>query len=58
MLPALAVKWYYVLVSYCIAPLLALPNSYGAGLTDNDNCSEYGVLPSDIRENLMSASLS
>ena len=33
------VKWYYVLVAYVIAPIFALPNAYGAGLTDWDNCS-------------------
>lgn len=38
------VKWYYVLVAYLITPLFALPNSYGAGLTDWDNCSMYGKL--------------
>ena len=38
------VKWYYVLVAYIITPLFALPNSYGAGLTDWDNCSMYGKL--------------
>eukprot|EP00775_Hariotina_reticulata_P009952 gene9952-10107_t len=38
------VKWYYVLVAYIITPLFALPNSYGTGLTDWDNCSMYGKL--------------
>eukprot|EP00878_Enallax_costatus_P027358 GHUV01029438.1.p1 GENE.GHUV01029438.1~~GHUV01029438.1.p1 ORF type:complete len:402 (+),score=44.57 GHUV01029438.1:959-2164(+) len=38
------VKWYYVLVAYVITPLFALPNSYGTGLTDWDNCSMYGKL--------------
>jgi hypothetical protein len=41
------VKWYYVLVAYIVTPLFALPNSYGTGLTDWDNCSmvSTGVRP-------------
>eukprot|EP00879_Flechtneria_rotunda_P013364 GHRR01013954.1.p1 GENE.GHRR01013954.1~~GHRR01013954.1.p1 ORF type:complete len:506 (+),score=144.44 GHRR01013954.1:739-2256(+) len=38
------VKWYYVAVAYIVTPLFALPNSYGTGLTDWDNCSMYGKL--------------
>ena len=37
-------KWQYVLVAYAIGPLLALPNSYGAGLTDQDQCAQYAKL--------------
>lgn len=29
-----AVKWYMVLVAFILGPFIALPNSYGAGLTD------------------------
>jgi len=32
-------KWYYVLLAYFIGPLLAIPNSYGCGLTDWDMSS-------------------
>lgn len=28
------VKWYMVLVAFIMGPFIALPNSYGAGLTD------------------------
>ncbi len=28
-----------VLVAYIMGPFIALPNAYGAGLTDQDNCS-------------------
>jgi hypothetical protein len=42
--PNFTVKWYYVLVAFILAPLLALPNSYGCGLTDWDNCSMFGKL--------------
>lgn len=38
------VKWYYVAVAYLVTPLFALPNSYGAGLTDWDCASMYGKL--------------
>uniref|UniRef100_A0A383W0U8 Uncharacterized protein n=1 Tax=Tetradesmus obliquus TaxID=3088 RepID=A0A383W0U8_TETOB len=38
------VKWYFVAVAYIISPIFALPNSYGTGLTDWDNCSMYGKL--------------
>jgi hypothetical protein len=37
-------KWYYVAVAYLVTPLFALPNSYGAGLTDWDCASMYGKL--------------
>lgn len=39
-----AVKWYYVLLSYIVAPVLAFCNSYGAGLTDWSLASSYGKL--------------
>ena len=38
------VKWYFVLVAYLLIPLVALPNVYGTGLTDWDECSMYGKL--------------
>lgn len=38
------VKWYFVAVAYLVTPLFALPNSYGAGLTDWDCASMYGKL--------------
>lgn len=38
------VKWYMVLVAFILGPFIALPNSYGAGLTDQDNCSMYAKL--------------
>lgn len=38
------VRWYYVAVAYLVTPLFALPNSYGAGLTDWDCASMYGKL--------------
>jgi hypothetical protein len=33
-----------VAVAYLVTPLFALPNSYGAGLTDWDCASMYGKL--------------
>lgn len=36
------VKWYYVVISYAIAPLLAFCNAYGAGLTDINMAYNYG----------------
>ena len=33
-----------MLVAYVVAPLFALPNSYGCGLTDWDMASMYGKL--------------
>ena len=36
-----AAKWYMVLVAYALGPFIAIPNSYGTGLTDQDNCSMY-----------------
>lgn len=38
------VKWYYVAVGFIMAPFFAIANSYGAGLTDQDNSSMYGKL--------------
>jgi len=38
------VKWYYVLICYLIAPVLAFCNAYGAGLTDWNLASSYGKL--------------
>nr|XP_019709332.1 probable metal-nicotianamine transporter YSL14 isoform X2 [Elaeis guineensis] len=37
-------KWYYVLVSYIFAPVLAFCNAYGCGLTDWSLASTYGKL--------------
>ncbi|KAB1211111.1 putative metal-nicotianamine transporter YSL7 [Morella rubra] len=37
-------KWYYVVVMYIIAPLLAFCNAYGTGLTDWSLVSTYGKL--------------
>ncbi|KAG9442279.1 hypothetical protein H6P81_018133 [Aristolochia fimbriata] len=37
-------KWYYVLVAYIFAPVLAFCNAYGAGLTDWSLASTYGKL--------------
>ncbi len=38
------VKWYFVLVCYIIAPILAFCNAYGCGLTDWSLASTYGKL--------------
>ncbi|KAG0578467.1 hypothetical protein KC19_4G025400 [Ceratodon purpureus] len=38
------VKWYYVLIVYFIAPVLAFCNAYGMGLTDWSLASTYGKL--------------
>lgn len=38
------VKWYYVLISYVLAPVLAFCNAYGCGLTDWSLASTYGKL--------------
>eukprot|EP00250_Pteridium_aquilinum_P020071 c24689_g1_i2 orf=120-1628(+) len=35
-------KWYYVLVSYCIAPILGFCNAYGCGMTNWSPISSYG----------------
>lgn len=35
-------KWYYVVVSYMFAPVLAFCNAYGAGLTDQNLAYNYG----------------
>ncbi|KAL5983088.1 putative metal-nicotianamine transporter ysl7 [Asimina triloba] len=37
-------KWYYVLVIYTFAPVLAFCNAYGCGLTDWSLASTYGKL--------------
>lgn len=37
-------KWYYVLVIYIVAPVLAFCNAYGCGLTDWSLASTYGKL--------------
>ncbi|XP_028077835.1 metal-nicotianamine transporter YSL3 isoform X2 [Camellia sinensis] len=36
------VKWYYVIMSYLLAPSLAFCNAYGAGLTDINMSYNYG----------------
>ncbi|XP_011011616.1 PREDICTED: metal-nicotianamine transporter YSL1-like [Populus euphratica] len=35
-------KWYYVVMSYVLAPSLAFCNAYGAGLTDINMAYNYG----------------
>ncbi|XP_058097913.1 probable metal-nicotianamine transporter YSL7 [Magnolia sinica] len=37
-------KWYHILVTYLIAPVLAFCNSYGCGLTDWSLASSYGKI--------------
>ncbi|KAM0946904.1 putative oligopeptide transporter, OPT superfamily [Dioscorea sansibarensis] len=37
-------KWYYILVMYIVAPVLAFCNAYGTGLTDWSLVSTYGKL--------------
>jgi len=37
-------KWYYILVAYVVAPVLAFCNAYGSGLTDWSLASTYGKL--------------
>jgi len=37
-------KWYYILVVYAVAPVLAFCNAYGCGLTDWSLASTYGKL--------------
>ncbi|OAY73686.1 putative metal-nicotianamine transporter YSL12 [Ananas comosus] len=37
-------KWYYILVAYVFAPVLAFCNAYGCGLTDWSLASTYGKL--------------
>lgn len=37
-------KWYFVLVAYIVAPVLAFCNAYGTGLTDWSLASTYGKL--------------
>lgn len=38
------VSWYMVIVAYLLAPIFAIPNVYGTGLTDQDNSSMFGKL--------------
>ena len=38
------VKWYYIFLSYCVAPILGFCNAYGCGLTDWSLASTYGKL--------------
>ncbi|KAL8095682.1 hypothetical protein AgCh_036901 [Apium graveolens] len=35
-------KWYYVVVTYILAPFLSFCNAYGAGLTDQNMAYNYG----------------
>ncbi|CAI9753274.1 unnamed protein product [Fraxinus pennsylvanica] len=37
-------KWYYIVVIYIFAPILAFCNAYGCGLTDFSLASTYGTL--------------
>ncbi|XP_057537677.1 probable metal-nicotianamine transporter YSL7 [Amaranthus tricolor] len=37
-------RWYYILVMYIVAPILAFCNAYGCGLTDWSLASSYGKL--------------
>ncbi|KAM0934409.1 putative oligopeptide transporter, OPT superfamily [Dioscorea sansibarensis] len=37
-----AVKWYYVIIAYVLAPALGFCNAYGAGLTDMNMAYNYG----------------
>ncbi|MQM04363.1 hypothetical protein Taro_037157 [Colocasia esculenta] len=37
-------KWYYILLAYVFAPVLAFCNAYGCGLTDWSLASTYGKL--------------
>ncbi|KAK1262213.1 putative metal-nicotianamine transporter YSL7 [Acorus gramineus] len=37
-------KWYYIVVAYIVAPVLAFCNAYGCGLTDWSLASTYGKL--------------
>ncbi|AEE32281.1 putative oligopeptide transporter, OPT superfamily [Arabidopsis thaliana] len=37
-------RWYYIIVIYIFAPILAFCNAYGAGLTDWSLASTYGKL--------------
>ncbi|KAA8547637.1 hypothetical protein F0562_004066 [Nyssa sinensis] len=37
-------KWYYIVVIYIFAPVLAFCNAYGSGLTDFSSASIYGIL--------------
>ena len=37
-------KWYFVVISYCVAPILGFCNAYGSGMTDWSLISSYGKL--------------
>ncbi|XP_039120081.1 probable metal-nicotianamine transporter YSL7 [Dioscorea cayenensis subsp. rotundata] len=37
-------KWYYILLTYALAPIFAFCNAYGCGLTDWSVASTYGKL--------------
>ncbi|PKA52146.1 putative metal-nicotianamine transporter YSL12 [Apostasia shenzhenica] len=37
-------KWYHILVTYIISPVLAFCNAYGTGLTDLSLAFAYGIL--------------
>ncbi|KAJ4973050.1 hypothetical protein NE237_006224 [Protea cynaroides] len=37
-------KWYYIMVIYIFAPILAFCNAYGCGLTDWNQIKTYGTL--------------
>ncbi|ERN07549.1 hypothetical protein AMTR_s00154p00065510 [Amborella trichopoda] len=37
-------KWYYILISYLIAPVMGFCNAYGCGLTDCSLVSTYGKI--------------
>ena len=39
-----ALKWYHVLLCYIVAPLFAVCNAYGTGLTDWNNTATYAKL--------------
>lgn len=38
------VKWYFIFISYILAPVLGFCNAYGTGLTDWNLASTYGKL--------------
>nr|XP_025880976.1 probable metal-nicotianamine transporter YSL11 isoform X2 [Oryza sativa Japonica Group] len=37
-------KWYYILIAYIFAPIMAFCNAYGSGLTDWSLATTYGKL--------------
>uniref|UniRef100_A0A0E0KSZ4 Uncharacterized protein n=1 Tax=Oryza punctata TaxID=4537 RepID=A0A0E0KSZ4_ORYPU len=37
-------KWYYILIAYMFAPIMAFCNAYGSGLTDWSLATTYGKL--------------